>query len=255
MNLAVHKDSMSLCLEGIFVDTITKIGVPLLRDDKREGDDAQNLCCSLREWLHLSLVVLPSEAFVEDAVNDQSHQTSLVGPRGRVHKGQSGIATFSDPEERYVTGETRLDAFWHAMLGGLILHPDGSRPLRRCCRSDYTLLNAILNTETLTNSPGLNLSLQQWLMTQTFFMTKQGYMGTAPGTIERGDQVWILFGSNVPFVLRDITVQNRAGKCRISEHLSEEQDFLKIGDCYVDGIMKGEMVQDSRNRSRIINLF
>ncbi|CZR59949.1 uncharacterized protein PAC_09844 [Phialocephala subalpina] len=262
MNLTIDKKSSSLCLEGILVDTITKIGAPLVRDDTTEAydaedlcSDAQELCCVLREWLRLCPTALSHKTCIEDPVKDWEHQMSLIVPEWSNTRGRGNISTFSNVDEKYVTGETHVDAFWHAMLGGLILHPDGGQPLRKCCRSDYALLAAMLDTETWTNSPGLNLSLQQWLKDQTFFMTRQGYIGTGPGTVRNGDQVWILFGSNVPFILRGITAQNRAGKDKLNEDLSEVQDFVKIGDCYVHGIMQGEILRDPTNRSRRINLF
>lgn len=58
-----------------------------------------------------------------------------------------------------------------------------------------------------------------------FFITKKKYMGRGPSTMKKGDLVCVLYGGNVPFVLRPW-----AGK-----------HFL-IGECYVHGVMSGEAI-------------
>jgi Heterokaryon incompatibility protein (HET) len=253
MNLTIHKENLSLSLEGVYVDTITSVGKPLLRGVDDEFD-AQDLRSSIREWSKLARVIPPEEGFVKTAIGDRDRQKRFVNCRRSIQIRQSDSAKTQDHEERYVAGGTRLAAFWHAMTGGLILYSDGSQPLRRCCPSDYTLLEAFLDGEALTCSLELNLLLQQWLKDQTYFTTKQGYMGTGPGTVEPGDQVWILFGSNVPFVLRDISAQKRPANGRRSEQ-PEKKSFGKIGDCYVHGIMQGEVFRDTKARSKILSLF
>ena len=81
-------------------------------------------------------------------------------------------------------------------------------------------------------------------------VTNRGYLGLAPEEAETGDEVWTLAGGDVPFVLR-----------RQSAHLAEdsgasqgggasspspgkEPKLVLIGDCYVHGVMDGELWQD-----------
>ena len=59
---------------------------------------------------------------------------------------------------------------------------------------------------------------------QQFFRTVKGYMGV--GNPKPGDEVFLLKGSSVPFVLRP------RGPGR--------EGFFVVGDCYVHGIMDGE---------------
>lgn len=68
---------------------------------------------------------------------------------------------------------------------------------------------------------------------RSFFITKKGYIGL--GSPQVGDEIWVLFGGNVPFVLR---------KC------SNSANRLLVGDCYVQGIMDGEAMLNGDGSSR-----
>ena len=58
------------------------------------------------------------------------------------------------------------------------------------------------------------------------FTTSRKYMGLAPLTAREGDQVFLLPGANVPYVLRNV----------------ESDEYQLIGQCYTHGIMFGEGV-------------
>lgn len=63
-----------------------------------------------------------------------------------------------------------------------------------------------------------------WLQKGCVFITSTGSIGLGPSDIRRGDEVVILFGASVPFILRR----------RVGHH-------ILLGDCAVSGIMEGEM--------------
>jgi hypothetical protein len=69
---------------------------------------------------------------------------------------------------------------------------------------------------------------------QTFFITKKGYMGVGPPDTRPGDQVWVLYGGQVPFILRDTT------RGANGEQLKKG---TLVGDAYVHGVMDGEALQ------------
>ena len=66
-----------------------------------------------------------------------------------------------------------------------------------------------------------------------FFVTEGGRMGIGPDTMKEGDNIIILFGGKVPYVLRLSGSRHRF-----------------IGECYVPGLMNGESVQQWRAMSR-----
>jgi hypothetical protein len=58
-----------------------------------------------------------------------------------------------------------------------------------------------------------------------FFITKSGLMGIGPDNMKEGDVVTVLFGGNVPYLLRPV-----------------DAGFKFLGECYVPGLMEGEAV-------------
>jgi len=57
--------------------------------------------------------------------------------------------------------------------------------------------------------------------------TENGYLGLGPRTMKEGDQIWVIEQARVPFVLRPIP---------------ETHYFQLVGECYVHGIMNGELL-------------
>lgn len=61
---------------------------------------------------------------------------------------------------------------------------------------------------------------------RTMFITEAGFVGFGPRHLETGDEIWILRGGNVPFVVRP-----------------NGRTHSFIGSAFVDGLMRGEGVQ------------
>ena len=53
-----------------------------------------------------------------------------------------------------------------------------------------------------------------------------GYLGLTPAELSEGDIIAVLYGCNSPVVLRPC-----------------EDKFYVIGECYVDGVMDGELME------------
>ena len=64
-----------------------------------------------------------------------------------------------------------------------------------------------------------------------FLRTEEGYIGTGPSRTAAGDKVVILYGSILPFVLR--------------EH--GEGRYLLVGEAYIHGLMHGEALKQHQN--------
>ncbi|KAF2805727.1 uncharacterized protein BDZ99DRAFT_480400 [Mytilinidion resinicola] len=61
-----------------------------------------------------------------------------------------------------------------------------------------------------------------------FFITSNGYYGLAPMIVQQGDMCCVLIGARVPFILRPTETPSH---------------YQVVGECYVHGIMRGEVVQ------------
>jgi len=59
---------------------------------------------------------------------------------------------------------------------------------------------------------------------RVFFTTPNGYVGLGPSAMENGDQVFVLFGARVPFLLR-----------------KENDQYRLVGECVVTGLMWKEI--------------
>lgn len=57
------------------------------------------------------------------------------------------------------------------------------------------------------------------------FLTKSGYLGTAPEGVTAGDKIFLIAGADIPYVLRPMTTKAHA--------------FSLVGEAYVHGIMEG----------------
>ena len=58
------------------------------------------------------------------------------------------------------------------------------------------------------------------------FISKSGHMGLCPESTEPADVICIIFGADVPFVLRPL----------------QNGHFLLVGECYIDGFMDGQAI-------------
>jgi hypothetical protein len=71
------------------------------------------------------------------------------------------------------------------------------------------------------------------------FMSRLGYIGLGPAHLSPGDQICILCGAIVPFLLRP----RRDSKSK----------YLVIGEAYVHGIMDGEYIERKPEREYFVD--
>jgi hypothetical protein len=137
---------------------------------------------------------------------------------------------FGSTDGAYIGGGTWQDAFWRTMAGNLVT--SGGYPERRAEDADRGFFDDFChsaNPEDLEYGFELYDGLRSNIVNQAFFITKSGYMGIGPPMILKGDAVWVLFGSRVPFLLRPLLD-------------SKGEDFALLGDGYLHGTMNGEAV-------------
>ncbi|KAM7212723.1 heterokaryon incompatibility protein 6, OR allele [Rhypophila decipiens] len=183
---------------GIFFDYIADVG-DVLGPETWDDLSDQTLIQTVRSWE--SLLKKPT-------VSDQ------MGSKGM-----------------YSGGGSTDDAFWRTMLGNLIM---AEFPVAAPSNADRAKYDAFLETGIRTK---VYNSLRDMVINQAFFITKTGYMGIGPPNIAKQDEIWVLDGGNVPFVLRR---ESNGGSSR-----------RFIGDAYVHGIMHGQAVNDAQRRAAI----
>ena len=145
--------------------------------------------------------------------------------------------------EVYPSGCTKAEAFWRSMLRDtIIVHQEDSENIRRADTSDESAYQCFrqwligdeeAKNQDLTASPGFAAIRKSFFIAtqgQDFFTTTQGYIGLGE-SVQAGDEIWVLLGGQVPFLLRPYSSD--------SEHADR---YFMVGDCYVDGIMYGEKV-------------
>lgn len=74
---------------------------------------------------------------------------------------------------------------------------------------------------------------RKWAEGRRLFMTQKGQLGLGPPVSREGDSVCVFLGAQVPFITR-----GRAGPNR-----GLFRSFYLCGECYVDEIMQGEVIQ------------
>lgn len=140
----------------------------------------------------------------------------------------------------YGDGVTWLDVFAKT-LGGDVdrLRPDHSGLNEEKLQDFVQSL-----TKKKPNKDLIESSLAQELNTSAadrkLFTTKEGRIGLGPRWMQPGDEVWILSGGSVPFILRPLSSQNSEENG--VKQPSSQKHHVVIGDCYVQGIMFGEAV-------------
>ena len=81
---------------------------------------------------------------------------------------------------------------------------------------------------------GLNKAIISNCLGKRFFVTRKGYFGIGPPGMQRGDVVHVPVGSRTPFILR------KGGEAKLSGK-GLQKCHTVVGDCYVQGIMRGEI--------------
>lgn len=140
-------------------------------------------------------------------------------------------------------------AFWRTVMGDSLYEgitmPGRDDVWRRMSNEDSASLQDWLSSVLWSMSTNTEPPISAWLRTlvsvtygRAMFQTLQGYLGLCGPKTQEGDEVWILKGGKVPFVLRP---------CYNDSHSLQDcpPDWYKlVGDAYLHGYMDGEIVKD-----------
>lgn len=76
-----------------------------------------------------------------------------------------------------------------------------------------------------------------------FFVTANQYFGVGPADAQVCDEIHILAGTRVPFVLRKVATSDSRGTSTLTNEAAAEGCYIMVGETYVHGIMKGEALK------------
>ena len=154
--------------------------------------------------------------------------------------------------QQYTTSCSMFTAFWHTLVAGK--DSSGRQKAPTTAPDDYSPIFALLIDTATERSPSFpdqptfkrkltlaNLKVRQpskvyrlmqiafknAIECRRFGVTSKGYMGFFPQTTQIGDEICVISGVHIPFVVR-----RQSG-----------DDFQLVGECYVHGIMNGEVLQ------------
>ena len=157
--------------------------------------------------------------------NGLSKSELLQLKRAHVEESDQIIQTIA----KYPTGEDLADAQWRTLICNVTIDLARAPP-------EYAESYIAWRTTQAMLQPSMNAP--EWLLKENFRQsfdghngdkifgrTKEGYAGMFPWKAQVGDEIYILFGGDFPFVLR---------------RLKERQHFQLVGQCYIHGIMEGE---------------
>ncbi|RYP15780.1 hypothetical protein DL765_005506 [Monosporascus sp. GIB2] len=199
------EDGRTLQIEGLFVDTIEQV-VPL-------GTTIDAYIAQLPEL----------ESLASAARQRPCRLGSSVAPLVEEFKGKEPLWRALVANKRFLSGydpaPSSYETAYLSLLNQSPKQPKLDGETGRAQPSDY------------------EQCLRARAGKQSFFTTRNGFVGTCVRDSRKGDIVAILFGSPVPFVLRPIAESIQVAG-------SDRPSYLLVGASYVSGIMDGEMVDE-----------
>jgi hypothetical protein len=183
------------------------------------------------------------------------------------------------PSRIYSTEEDRDEAFWRTCMGNRLVTSEGvTRPAPAAYGEYYRsaikerriqqLLSIGFWTEYWTEEMAIErefgslagfeecagqarkyeAAIGPHAYGRRFCMTARGYMSLVPPNSKAGDVVCVLFGSQTPFVLRPES-ERRSEPMETVDSLGI---YTLVGECYVNGMMDGEMLAIGLQRQKFV---
>lgn len=124
---------------------------------------------------------------------------------------------------RYPSGGSFTEAFWRTCTCDV--HVPRDRSMRRVTANDGEVVKKGLAQHGYALGTGINPR-------KTLFISHRGYIGLGSEDTQVGDVLYVLFGGNVPFLLREVP-----------ESIGKRGTHTFVGYTYVHGIMDGEVLE------------
>ncbi|KAH6842018.1 HET domain-containing protein [Alternaria alternata] len=205
--LRVHdvEDKSTLCVDGICIDTVNYV-TRMSDEDTRSSDFNASLATTIADVCKAAL--------------------SLIGRTG-LESWASHFIKVTTAEQQQLTGRKWEQCF-----------KDGLAYLHQVFSNDQhlqSLMSAIdrasepwLRDMSQGGEPAVYAALAgNFCYSRCFLITENGHMGIGPSASEIGDNVAVIPGGGVPYIIR------------------RERDYwLFVGESYVHGVMSGEAIED-----------
>jgi hypothetical protein len=177
-----------------------------------------------------------SQVSLTEALLQDWYATAVGCPLSSRHLDGS-VSKDLYPESAYDRGE----AFARFVLGDVVR--DGEqRPMRKASDDDVQNVWRIMTGDPIEIDFETRRTIYGMMANQNMFVTKTGLMGQGHMETEVGDQVWVFRGGRVPFVVRP-----RKGK--------GEDGYTFVGQCFVQGVMRGEVASRNDLVQKTISLY
>jgi hypothetical protein len=147
---------------------------------------------------------------------------------------------------------SRGNDFWRTAVGDRLFETD--HLLRRANEADLEGLRRWLPMMLSAMKKGADPPLEAWLRTiisfiyeRSMFLTEKSHLGLCYPACQPGDEIWILHGGRVPFILRPIDQSYEQG-------LQHGDQYKFMGDSYLHGFMDGEVFKNHLFETREVIL-
>jgi len=154
------------------------------------------------------------------------------------------------------TEQTMETALYHTLAGGIELDTDAERqfsprrmpPFSETSLTKYGQWLMWFASSSHDDLPFWNHDVEcVWtaispnIYDRVFITTKNGCIGFAPSDSKKGDRIAVLAGGSVPYILVP-TSESNSNAAGNESSTSSKDEFTIRGDCYIHGIMDGEVV-------------
>jgi hypothetical protein len=170
-----------------------------------------------------------------------------------------------DPEKTYVGGGTWIDAFWRTLCFDNIrqLYDVSRATDEDACTHDlwwFEILSGSHSSAKIsvegdenkglfrTNVDGFGQSLWSACCGRSFFVTKKGYMGLGPASLQVGDSISVLLGGKMFYALRPVSEDGE-------KTAPPSRSFSLLGTSYVHGMMDGEVMKMVEDHTLQVETF
>jgi Heterokaryon incompatibility protein (HET) len=168
-----------------------------------------------------------------------------------VTAGNNGFGYPAEDDLNYLSG---ADDFWKRTLGPLGVDVLGYRQTEGKSSFRYTRgdskLGPVSYQEGRSGFSAFEDAILAAMSKRRLFVTFGGYIGIGPKEMKPYDQVVILYGGRTPYILRPRSYWWIGGGSRPMTREPNDGSYFLVGDCYIHGMMKGEMMEQQAREEK-----